>query len=142
MFMNRVHEQCPKIDLGKIPSRTGPKTGRVHQVHSPGQPAAPRPRALTCAMVRAHARVPACARAPAAPAPTPARPSAHACAPAPSLLYHDTTTCLATQAALSHATILQVVLGYNLASYSPSSHNIVQCIAIHYYPINCITIQF
>ena len=32
MFMNRVHEQCPKIDSGKIPSRTGLKTDRVHRV--------------------------------------------------------------------------------------------------------------
>ena len=44
----------------------------------------------------------------------------------------DTVACLATQAALSPATILQVVLRrYNLASCSPSSHNTVQCIAIH-----------
>ena len=41
MFMNRVHEQCPKIDSGKISSRTGPKTGRVHRVHSPRLARAP-----------------------------------------------------------------------------------------------------
>ena len=45
MFMNRVHEQCPKIDSGKIPSRTGPKTGRVHRVHCLKPARAPRPRA-------------------------------------------------------------------------------------------------
>ena len=81
MFMNRVHEQCPKIDSGKIPSRTGPKTGRAHRVHNPRPARAPRPRLppsqpCPARSVRARAycralprkpRVPA-ARAPAAPA--------------------------------------------------------------------------
>ena len=40
--MNRVHEQCPKIDSGTVLSQTGSKTGWVHQVHSLlAQPAHP-----------------------------------------------------------------------------------------------------
>ena len=40
--MNRVHEQCLKIDSGTVLSQTGPKTGRVHQVHSPQPSGAPK----------------------------------------------------------------------------------------------------
>ena len=65
MFMNRVYEQCPKIDSGKIPSRTGQKTGRVHRVHSPRPTRAPRPRAC-----RPASPAP---RTPRAPAPVAAR---------------------------------------------------------------------
>ena len=48
MFTNQVHEQCLKICSGIVLSQTVPKTGRVHQVHSPGHPARPAhvPRAL------------------------------------------------------------------------------------------------
>ena len=41
MFMNRVHEQRPKIDSGTIPSQNGSKIGRVHRVHSPRPARAP-----------------------------------------------------------------------------------------------------
>ena len=71
MFMNRVHEQCSKIDSGKIPSRTGPKTGRVHRVHSPRPAQALKPRAQRQG------------RTPRAPSPPPAaRPALAARAPA------------------------------------------------------------
>ena len=71
MFMNRVHEQCPKNDSGKIPSRTGPKTGRVYRVHSPRPARAPRPPSQPCpphtrACYRALPRSP-CAPATRAP---------------------------------------------------------------------------
>ena len=35
------NEQCSFSDSGTVLSQTEPKTGRVHQVHSPGQPARP-----------------------------------------------------------------------------------------------------
>ena len=50
--MNRVHEQCLKIDSGTVLSQTGPKTGRVHQVHSPQPSGTPRR-----AQARAHGRI-------------------------------------------------------------------------------------
>ena len=82
MFMNRVHEQCPKIDSGKIPSRTGLKTGRVHRVHCPKPARAPRPRAQLPGRAR-PAPVPRLSRAlrPAPrlpPAPLAQRPHARA----------------------------------------------------------------
>ena len=63
--MNSVHEpgsrtmSIQKSNFGKILSQTGPKTGRVHQVHSLGQAArpAPRPRA-PCAPAVPCARAP------------------------------------------------------------------------------------
>ena len=101
MFMNRVHEQCPKVDSGKIPSQIGSKTGRVHRVHSPRRAHTPSPRtqrpgcapAAPCRactpVLPAHARLrlPAALRAvPHSSARAPYRPahlSAHA--PAPSV---------------------------------------------------------
>ena len=80
MFMNRVHEQCPKNLTQENTKSNRAKNGRVHQVHSLGQSrrpdrapsaqAMPRPRAP-----RAHA---CCARAcrPAACAPCSAAPRA------------------------------------------------------------------
>ena len=63
MFMNRVHEQCPKIDSGTIPSQPGSKIGRVHRVHSPRPACAPSPRACRAPA----ARLPSACRAPATP---------------------------------------------------------------------------
>ena len=107
----------------------------------------PAARALACFARAPAPRVPAY-RAPVPPAcraPACRVPLLRAC-PAPRLRLpnaqphtqrlspaqcRDTAACLATQAALSPTTILQVVLRYNLASCSPSSHNTMQCIAIH-----------
>ena len=91
--MNRVHEQCPKINSETVLSQTGPKTGRMHRVHSHGQPVRPgkSPSAGAARTSRALA-APVVARplSPRARAPgacTPARPAAyHACptrAPSP-----------------------------------------------------------
>ena len=57
-----------------------------------------------------------------------AQPRTQRLSPAPG---RDTAACLATQVVLFPATILEVVLRYNLASCIPSIHNTVQCIAIH-----------
>ena len=57
MFMNRVHEQRPKIDLGTIPSQNGSKIGRVHRVHSP------RPARAPSAQAACLPRLAACCRA-------------------------------------------------------------------------------
>ena len=71
--MNRVHEQCPKIDSGTVPSQTGQKTGKVHRMHSPDQPARPcsapiaPPACLLSPAPRSHAPVP-CVPAPRVPA--------------------------------------------------------------------------
>ena len=66
--MNRVQEQCPKIDSGTIPSQNRLKIGRVHRVHNPKPARAPRPRApsacLPCAL---KPRLPHTPRAPRAP---------------------------------------------------------------------------
>ena len=118
-------------------------------MHSPGQPARPALRPLeplSCCAPRAPAQCPSvcCAPLPVARLP-PQRPRPSAYAPAPAYApqrlpvrlaarpapCRDTTARLETQAALSPVTILQVVLRYNLASCNPSSHNTVQCIAIH-----------
>ena len=89
MFMNPVHEQCPKVDSGKIPSQIGSKTGRVHRVHSPRPGCAPSaqaarlPPSQPCPARSALARalpparlplLPRTPRAPRAPLP-PARPT-------------------------------------------------------------------
>ena len=50
--MNRIHEQCLKIDSGTVLSQTGSKTGSVHQVHSPQPNSTPRG-----AQVHAHGRI-------------------------------------------------------------------------------------
>ena len=87
--MNRVHEQCPKIDSGTVPSQTGPKPGRVHQVHSPGQPARPAPRPRACRSIAAsperRCRAPA---APSRPTPRANMPPAH-----PARAQRPTTLC-------------------------------------------------
>ena len=127
---------------GRAPAAPSPTRLRAQRQHAqrqasacacacaPRAPARPRrvaPRARPRrAAPRARPRLPpaacpprACpcrARAPAARCPVPCR---------------DTAACLTTQVALSPATILQVVLRHNLASCSHSSHNTVQCIAIH-----------
>ena len=120
--MNRVHEQCPKIDSGTVLSQTGSKTGRVHQVHSllaqqHAQAARPcrAPRLLPRAP-RGPARAVRRHPAPARPAPAHSQrpPSALACAP---ILYCD-TNCL------PHAlftTIHQGVLQYS--AHKPSTRS-------------------
>ena len=74
--MNRVHEQCPKIGSGTIPSQFGSKTGRVHRVHSP-KPARSTPGRSPSAQVahlpRPTARVPCSAVARLRLRPTAAR---------------------------------------------------------------------
>ena len=84
MFMNRVHEQHPKIDSGTIPSQNGSKIDRVHRVHSPRPARVPRPSAQrpgrTPAMPLPHA-CRALPRAPAARAPRTVLARTPACAP-------------------------------------------------------------
>ena len=106
MFMNRVHEQRPKIDSGTIPSQNGSKIGRVHRVHSPRParmpsaqavclpPSQPCPvRARACCRARParlqHARSPSAQRLlrPAATCALHARPHA------PCALSRAPTTC-------------------------------------------------
>ena len=89
--MNRVHEQCPKIDSGTIPSQNGSKIGRVHRVHNPQPACAPLPRTPCapaepcCAPPRLPSVLLPCApRLPVtAPQPASARPPAPARLPMP-----------------------------------------------------------
>ena len=78
--MNRVHEQCPKIDSGTVLSQTGSNIGRMHQVHSPQPSSTPRPRPGLRA-----ARAPLLLPLPRASAPlAPQRPARlRQCRPAP-----------------------------------------------------------
>ena len=144
MFMNRVHEQCPKIDSGKIPSRIGPKTGLVHQVHSPGQPA--RPGRTPAAPCRApatacpargqhpHARAAcACCLPPARPASAGAVAHVPAClrAPAPALLRTppaaspSPTPSAPMRAPAAFSAVSWPVLRHSPAAHCSNCHNTI-----------------
>ena len=146
--MNRVQEQCPKIDSGTIPSQNRSKIGRVHRVHNPKPARAPRPRAPSaclpcalaprlphtrerparqsalCACATPAARLPlahASARAPAA------RPSTHAPAPQKArlrLLHAQFGPAPTACAPLGRVVAwLGTVSQYSPALPLPSSHN-------------------
>ena len=147
MFMNRVHEQCQKkIDSGKIPSRTGQKTGRVHQVHSPGQPVHPsRAPTVPC-------------RAPAAPCrarPAPCHTRACrpvACVPArPAVQLPAGARCAPRPRAHAGACALRARPARSAPAQRPSvpscpvlGHNTPRCIATQFLLAHCpsqVTIQ-
>ena len=91
MFMNWVHEQCPKIDSRTVLSQTRPKTGRVHRVHSLGQPVRPgraRPAPLACLPCACALPAARPCRVPVMPCVLPARLRAYR-APA-----HEPSACL------------------------------------------------
>ena len=137
--MNRVHEQCPKIDSETVLSQTGPKTGRMHQVHSHGQPASPGSAPSTGAARTSRAPAapvvarPLSPRARAPPACTPARPAAcRACpmrAPSPCLrLLRASRACCMPQRLPTPCRGLVTVLQY---SPCPTSV-IIQSIVLRY----------
>ena len=145
--MNRVHEQCPKIDSGTLLSQTGSKTSRVHQVHSllaqqhaqAARPCRnPRMRASRAPGLRAVStprqlpRAPhtCCRRRPAPAAVQAPAPCARA-RPAP-LLAHP--VCIAIQTAFLMPFSLQYTRVYcNTIPISPApGRNIINCIEIQF----------
>ena len=120
--MNRVHEQCPKIDSRIVLSKTGSKTGRVHLPH-------PAPACREPAL---------CARSPSARAPPPA-PSA---CPVP-LPAHP--VCIAIQTAFLMPFSLQYTRVYchTVPITLAPGHNTINCIAIQFFqqPASSIAIH-
>ena len=139
--MNRVHEQCPKIDSGIVPSQTGskeaectectalasPRAQAAHPAHRPRAHCAPRarctPRPLRPAPSRpCHTRLcPARQRPARLHTCTPARPTAcRACPRAPrapsacpaGTAYCNTLQCIAIQNLALQFTIHPSVLQY------------------------------
>ena len=99
--MNRVHEQCPKIDSEIVLSQTGPKTGRLHSpwpARAPSAQAARLPRPRRAPLLASHAVAARPSPAPAACAPR-ARPRrARAPATRPARLLRAPRACCAPHA--------------------------------------------
>ena len=111
MFMNRVHEQCPKIDLGTVLSQTGSKQAECTKCTACWPAAHPGRAPSACAAGALRAREPAAARAlrtrlPARLQPACAQPST--CAP---LL----------RAPLCHGPVSR----HSPAAHCPSCHNTI-----------------
>ena len=135
MFMNRVHEQCPKIDSGTLPSQNGSKKkGRVHRVHSPRPGREPRPRA------QRPGRAPAAQ--PALPRALRARPRL---LPRPAHLQHTRSPSVRC-AQLPPARPARALCAQHLPSAHASCHNTAGVLRYtlpsSHCPSCCVTIQF
>ena len=147
--MNRVHEQCPKIDSGTVLSQTGSKqaectacwpssTPRPH-----AQAARPTPVPRAPCLLPLAPPAPACLRAPSplacAPAACPARPC-HAPRPplpAPSAVSWPGWSCRET---VQQPTAPTATIQYFLLQYKFSPASLLYCNTIAS-PSNCIAIH-
>ena len=151
--MNRVHEQCPKIDSRTVLSQTGSKQAECTECTACWPNSTPRPCAPACCRSRpapaTAPRVPACALAQRPPSAHPARPPAMrapcaqrlrapAARPAVSWAWLGTISQYSPALPCSHVTIQFVCIAIQTSLFSAiqllPACNTNQCIAIQNFP--------